>query len=254
MTIANYKEHRQAFEALLEIDCSKPILLFKGESGNGKTTLMRHCQTLIHQDIYQVLVDLKHPINVIHFLYKSAQSLNWDYLDRLSEPTQRIDIDINGNTQVGVGNTINVTLKAFYEKNVLQQRAERYMALTHVLGKFINNLDHPCVFLIDHYEKADAEFKDWVARDLLSSAAKYQQMRVVIAGQSVPDSSEWTHCRVIKELDGVHEAEEWLPVIKAMAREVPSPSPIELLRGFCIALNGNPDAIMKLIEKFPYAQ
>jgi energy-coupling factor transporter ATP-binding protein EcfA2 len=258
MSIANYKEHRQAFKALLEANCSKPILLFKGKSGNGKSTLMEHCQTQIHQDIHQVLVDLRSPTNVMQFFYKSAERLNWDSFEHfkkyLNELTQEFNINVNGNTQAGVGNMINVELKTFFESTTLEQRAERYTVLTHAWAKDINNLDHPCVLLLDAYEKAHTEFQDWVTRDLLNSAANSQHIRVVVAGQSVPDSFEWKHRSVIKELDGVHEAEEWLPVIKAMGRVVPSPSPIELLRGFCIALNGNPAAIKKLIEKFPRIQ
>jgi energy-coupling factor transporter ATP-binding protein EcfA2 len=258
MCIANYKEHRQAFKALLETDCSKPILLFKGESGTGKSTLMKYCRTLIPSDSHQFLVDLRNTNNVMQIFLKTGARLGWDYFEnfqqQIGELNRQLNINIDGNTQAGVGNMINVELKALFENTTPEQRAERYTALTYAWAKDINNLNKPCLLLLDVYEQAQTEIKGWIDGDFLSCAADSRQIRVVIAGQSIPESFEWSHCCEIKELDGVHEAEEWLLAIKAMGRVVPSPSPIELLRGFCIALNGNPAAIMKFIEKFPRAQ
>lgn len=153
-----------------------------------------------------------------------------------------------------MGNVISVELKALFENTTPEQRAERYTTLTYAWAEDINKLDHPCLLLFDVYEKSSSEVKGWIDGDFLSCAADSQQLRVVIAGKSIPESFEWKNRSEIKELDGVHEAEEWLLVIKAMGRVVSSPNPIELLRGFCIALNGNPAAIMKFIEKFPRVQ
>jgi energy-coupling factor transporter ATP-binding protein EcfA2 len=258
MSIANYREHRQAFKALLEANCSKPILLFKGESGTGKSTLMEYCRSNIHQDIHQVPVDLRNTTNAMQIFLQTVRHLSWDYFDnfrqQVSELNRQFKIDINSNTQAGVGNVINVELKALFENTTPEQRAERYTTLTHAWTEDINKLDKPCILLLDVYDQAKTEIKGWIDGDFLSCAADSKQMRVVIAGQSVPESFSWNHCCELKKLYGVHEAEEWLPVIRAMGRIVPAQNPLDFLAGICHALNGNPAAIVKAIENFPRAQ
>jgi energy-coupling factor transporter ATP-binding protein EcfA2 len=258
MHIANYKEHREAFSALLNGSCDKPILLFKGESGTGKSTLLEHCRTKIQKDIHHVSVDLRNTSNVMQIFLQTGRRLNWDYFDNfrqnVGELNRNLNITVNDNIQAGVSNMINVELKALFDNATPEQRTERYTTLTDAWAKDINALNKPCVLLLDVYEQANSEIKRWIDGDFLSCAADSQQMRVVIAGQKVPQSFEWNHCCQIKELDGVHEAEEWLPVVKAMGRIVPSPTPIEFLRGLCIGLNGNPSTIVQFIEKFPRIQ
>jgi len=251
MCIANYKEHTQAFNALLQKDCNKPILLFKGESGTGKSTLLKNCRTLIQKDIHQVSVDLRNTSNVMQIFYKLVESLTLEHFDNfkqhLDEITRQLNINVNGNTQGGVGNIINIEC----ENAALEQRAERYTVLTNAWTKEINNLHNPCVLLIDVYEQANSEIKRWIDGDLLSCAADSRQMRVVIAGKSVPESFEWDYRCELKELYGVPEAEEWLPVVKAMGRRIPAQNPIDFLAGICYTLKGNPSEIVKTIEGFP---
>ncbi|MGZ8182832.1 MAG: AAA family ATPase [Methylobacter sp.] len=255
MSIANYREHRKAFSALLEADCGKPILLFKGESGMGKSTLIKYCRTQIDKDINHVLIDLRTTSNFLQIFDKLAECLTSEHFDnfreRLGELNRQLNINVTGNTQAGVGNMINVELNALFENTTPEQRAERYTALTKAWAKEINNLDKPCVLLIDVYEKANSEIKQWIDGDLLNCAAKSTQMRVVIAGQNLPESLEWEHCSELKELVGVHEATEWLPVVSAMGRRTPEEPLLTYLVAMCSIFKGNPDDIVKWIKTFP---
>lgn len=258
MSIANYKEHREAFKALLSEDCGKPILLFQGKSGTGKSTLLEFCRNQIASNGYQILVDLRNTSNVMQIFSQSGRRLTWEcfnnFKSHLNDLSRQFNINVNENTQAGVGNTINVELKALFENTTLEQRAERYTALTNAWIADMDQLDKPCVLLFDVYEKANSEIKRWIDGDFLSCVTDSQQIRVVIAGQSVPDSFEWKHCCELKELYGVHEAEEWLPVIKAKGRVIPAQNPIDYLAGICDALNGNPSAIIEIINRFPREQ
>jgi hypothetical protein len=258
MCIANYREHTQAFNFLLDKDCNKPILLFKGESGTGKSTLMEHCRTLIQKDIYQVSVDLRNTSNVMQIFFQTGRCLTWDcfenFTQQLGELNRQFNINVNGNTQAGVGNMINVELKALFENTTPEQRAERYTALTNAWSEDINNLDSQCVVLLDVYEQASTEIKRWIDGDFLSCVADSKQMRVVIAGQTVPQSFEWSRFCELKELYGVRDAEEWLPVIRAKGRRIPIEPQLIFLAGICHALNGNPGAIAKVIDGFPRQQ
>jgi hypothetical protein len=255
MSIANYKEHRNAFSALLEKDCDKPILLFKGESGTGKSTLIKYCRNQIDKDINHVLIDLRYTSNFLQISEKLSECLDLEHSDnfnqQLDKLNQQLNINVTGNTQAGAGNMISLALNETLEH---QQRTERYTALTKTWIREINNLGKQCVLFIDVYEKASSEIEQWVNADLLNCVAKFKKMRVVIAGKSLPENSEWEHFCEIKELDGVHEAEEWLPVIKAMGRVIPSSSPIEFLRAACLISKGRPNDIVNFIKTFPIAQ
>ncbi|MFI3122296.1 MAG: hypothetical protein QX191_03795 [Methylococcaceae bacterium] len=258
MSIANYKEHTKAFNSLLHKNCNKPILLFKGGSGTGKSFLMEHCRAQIQGDVHQVLVDLRATSNVMQIFLQTGRRLSWECFDNfkqhVGELNRQLNINVNGNTQAGVGNMINVELKALFDNATLEQRDERYSTLTNAWAEDINNLDNPCVLLLDVYESANSEIKRWITGDLLSCAVDSAQMRVVVAGQDVPESFGWNHCSELKELYGVPEAEEWLPVIKALGRRIPIEPQLTYLAGICHALKGNPGAIAKVIEGFPRQQ
>ncbi|ASF47496.1 AAA family ATPase [Methylovulum psychrotolerans] len=257
MSIANYKEHREAFRTLLEEDCCKPILLFKGESGTGKSTLLKYCREQINNH-HQVSIDLRNTADVMQIFLQTCNHLKRDHFDHfkqhLSNLNQDFNINVNGNAQAGVGNMINVELKALFANTTPEQRAERNSALTHAWIDDINNFDKPCVMLIDVYEQANTEIKRWIDSDFLNCVADSQQIRVVIAGQNVPESFVWNHRSKLKTLYGVPEAEEWLPVIEAMGRTIPVEPQLTYLAGICHALKGNPAEIRKIIENFPRLQ
>ncbi len=78
-------------------------------------------------------------------------------------------------------------------------------------------------------------------------------LKVVVAGQEVPDRNniEWDDCCKFHKLYGVWEAKHWLPVVKAMKRRILVESELDWMAGICHALDGKPDAIMKIIQGLP---
>jgi hypothetical protein len=248
--IANYTEQRLAFDALLQDDCCKPILLYKGESGSGKSTLMGHCRTQINNDFHHALVGLS-DLSVMQFFYQIGRSLGWQHFDgfkaHLNSLNKQFDVNLNDNTQSGMGNRIRVELNAFVKGMSLEEKRDYYSTLTHVWSEDINNLSKPCVLLLDVYEKTPTETQHWLVHDFLSCAAYSEKMRVVVAGQSVPENINWNNCCETKKLEGIHQAEEWLPVIRAMQLEEP---PLKFLQNFCVYSNGRPSEMLKFINAF----
>ena len=56
---ANYNDERAAFSSLLKTECAQRVLFYKGDSGSGKTSLLRACRKAIPATIDKVLVDFK---------------------------------------------------------------------------------------------------------------------------------------------------------------------------------------------------
>jgi hypothetical protein len=243
MSIANYKEHRQAFNNLLQADCDKPILLFKGKVGIGKSTLVEYCCDSVTNTHYAYFNFKNHTKNIQQVFYTLAENLKLENVDDFLEIIP--SVNIGGNTQAGVGNVINVELN----QNILIQRAEYHTKLTKRLVKEANRFQDPFIIFIDTYEKANTEIQSWIKGDLLNCVKIENKLRVVIAGQNVPEiSHEWKRYSILKELHGVHEAEEWLPVIDAKRKKSP---PSEFLKSFCAFANGNPSKMLEYIEAFP---
>jgi energy-coupling factor transporter ATP-binding protein EcfA2 len=248
MSIANYKEHRNAFSALLEKDCDKPILLFKGESGMGKSTLMKHCWQLVKTRPHLYLDFKESTTNIMQIFDKLAYKLGLDGVDcLLNNP----NINFSSNIQAGVGNTMNVEMN--YHNP--EQWNMYLIQLTKALLKNIDEFDNDFILLMDTYENTNGEIQKWVQSNLLPSVENHKKLRVIIAGKSVPDqNSEWETCCKLKELQGVHEAEEWLPIIELMGRKELSLESLELFKCFCRDYTkGSPSEIIKFIETFPLA-
>ena len=51
---ADYREQRSAFDELCKLKCDHPILFFEGESGSGKTALLRDCMNRIPDGIEHI--------------------------------------------------------------------------------------------------------------------------------------------------------------------------------------------------------
>lgn len=106
---------------------------------------------------------------------------------------------------------------------------------------------------MDTFESATAEVAEWISGPLLARVANTPPVRVVVAGQQVPDENniEWCQCCAVYDLRGVREARYWMPVVQSLGRRVPSE---DYLAGICDALKGQPLAIMIQIQTFPEQQ
>ena len=136
-------------------------------------------------------------------------------------------------------------------ENIEDQR-QRLAGLTDAWFADLHGLQAPFLLVLDTFEQASTEVQHWVAHQLLPGVTNTPQMRVLIAGQTIPEQSiEWDHCCDSELLPGVLDAEAWLPVAEAMQRQIPSK---EWLAGVCYALKGNPSKILKAIETRPQVQ
>ena len=252
--IANYKEPREAFAALMCSPCNHRILLMRGEPGSGKTTLLQHFCERVEKPAARVPIQLRgSTVNVAEIFSRIGQSIKWDRLPRFTEKVAELEgkpnIKVDKNWLAGINNRINVTLRV---ENQLD-RDERHTALTDAWFEDMAVLNHPVVIVFDTYNEAPSEVQNWIEGPFLARAAGADPIRVVIAGREVPNKNniEWGSCCQAHDLFGVEDAQHWMPLVEAMRRRVDVRDPQSWLAGICHVLKGNPGEIMKVIEKLP---
>jgi len=252
--IANYQAERLAFNELLQPDCERRILLFEGKSGSGKSTLLKHCRTHISKESHPIPVDLRGTsLSLAGLFFNMTRRLKNErfaaFADKVAELSGRSAVELKNAAQWGNENQINVALQA--GGNLSPD--ERLAQLTHAWFSDMQAVQRQCVVMMDTFEQANDEMKEWVSGEFLTEVANSENLRVTVAGQIVPDASriEWGHCCEKWTLYGVKEAKHWLPVVEALGKKIPSPEPFGFLQGICSAFKGNPSEIFEHIKNFP---
>lgn len=255
--LADFEREREAITKLLQPDCQERILLFSGESGIGKTQLLKFCLGKIQDPKRKIQIDLKGGIHGITEIFsRSALDLKWDrenlFIRTVTNPQPEPRIQVNENSLAGINNSISVYLNV----DRLADREQRRSELTEAWFGELAALRYPILIVMDTFEQATTEVKNWIGGPFLARVARLEQLRVVIAGQQVPDANsiEWGHCCASYSLSGVPDARHWLPVVQAMQRRVPFADPLSALGGICAALKGRPNAIMQFLETLPLAE
>lgn len=254
--LANCLPEREAFSSLLNADCRKHIVTFQGESGTGKTTLLNACLENISSTILHIPLNCKgSAVSVAEVFSRTGFRLSWDrfptFIAQVAELSETAHVTVDGNWLMGINNKINVALKA----ETPLDRKERRVALTDAWFKDVRSIKNVLLISIDTFEQATPETSKWVSGPFLFRAADTENLRVLIAGQKVPDhhehASEWGYCCNAFQLVGIKEAKFWMPVIESLGYVVPNLNPLDFMAGICHVLNGRPAEIMKVIEGFP---
>jgi|CXWK01.1.fsa_nt_gi hypothetical protein len=250
--IANYEHARALFDLLLTADTRERILLLEGESGTGKSTLLFVCLDSAGA-IRQVRFSFKETaISVNEVFYRAGDMLGWEHFPRF---LTRVDemattrVQVQGNPQVGINNKLEVALTG--EK--IEDQDVRLAELTKAWFADVALFHDDVLFVFDHFEKAGTPVQRWLSGPFLARAAGTPRLRVVIAGQLVPegDNIEWGGCCRASKLTGVPEARHWLPVVQALNRHVGDLDLLSFLSGICLVHKGRPDAIMNSIMDLP---
>jgi hypothetical protein len=251
--IADYEGPRRAFDALLQPACDRRILLLCGSSGTGKTRLLEHCRARTPPEIALVAVDLRGTITgVAEIFSRFGFALTWSLLTRFTARIAALEgggatrIVVDRNWQLGFNNRISVVLHTGDEASRGQRRTE----LTDALFEDLAQIARPVLILFDTFEHAPSEVQEWLGGPFLARAAHTTAVRVVIAGQKVPNSNaiDWGYCCAPHDLRGVRDARYWLPVVREMQRRIPKPPEETYMAAICNVLQGNPLSIMNWIE------
>jgi len=246
--LANYRKEREAFKNLLRHDNTHRVLLLRGESGMGKTTLLRAFEELLDSDnVCYVPFDCKDIITLEEVFYRIGSFLNWQTLPHLTEcisalENPEVHVTMNHNWLVGIRNHLKIVLEN-------TQRQDHSVQLVDALTEDLKKLQRSLLILFDTYEKMDSDVKLWT--DLfLARISLFSQVRVVIAGQQLPEFDKVGLKRFTQhfKLQGVPLEEDWLPYLQSQQRTTEDVEERKFLKLICGSCKGHPKEIAKIID------
>ena len=249
--IANYTAEQVHFQKLVENDTESNILLFRGESGSGKSYLIEHCLTNL-KGVPSVLLKLQNGGETIPTLFtRLGQKCGWQNLPHFTNTVANLleqpDKANHRPWLMGMHRHLGEVSKI----GDLESRRDRYRYLTDAWFADTLQFETPFILAVDGYEQASTLFTNWFSEDFLQGVANSGRTRVLVGGKKVPDIEDvgWSLCASLHELKGIHEAEEWLVWAEKAGYQIPS---LELMAGVVIALKGKPNEIVQTIKsEFP---
>ncbi|MCP4421918.1 MAG: ATP-binding protein [Chloroflexi bacterium] len=249
LPLANYQDEQAQFQKLLEPTSTQRILMFHGESGSGKSRLLEWCVEQVPTHMRYLSVQLRgSDTNAAHILYRLGRSIGWERLNTFTQHIAHLLQTPEANGQRTFPE-MRRHLSGLLQKAEPSLRKQHRASVTDAWFADVTTFRSPLLLILDTYEKRTTELDQWFSQQFLPWVADTSAMRVLVAGQNVPEqSSDWRHCCSIHQLQGVHDAQAWLPIARAMGRDVAS---LEYLAGACAMAKGNPSQIVEFIKLLP---
>lgn len=261
--LADYVDQRKAVDNLLLPGCSKRILIFKGESGFGKSALIQYCSEQARSaGILQIPLDFKDPaVSVAEIFNRSGSWIGWKNLPNFTRSVAEMqatpEIKVDKNWLLGINNKITVVLGV----STPDAKEERRSMLTEAWFEDLKAIGKTILFIFENYHEIGTEADEWVRGRFLARAAPVEHVRIVMGCQpkKVPDNNNitWGPFAETYELTGVRDPKHWLPVFEALKKRLPEDyyptTPLFWLKLMCDANLGQPSTMMQVITRLPRA-
>ncbi len=245
--IANYTHELEQFNQLIDMSNELNILMLQGESGSGKSHFISHCLKLA-KELPSAHVKLENGGESVTTLFNVMGSkVGRQHLPLFSEAISGL-----------VGESLAEEADAMWQiklRRYLRQigktadlptKLAHFQVLTDSWFADSLNFPTPLIVAIDTYEKRSTEFDNWIRDEFLYGIAHSNNIKVLLGGQSLPDTDpEWEAFVSSLQLKGVSDPQDWLAWGEEVGLDLPS---ADVIMGICMALKGNPSAIVQTLE------
>lgn len=249
MKLANRTKEVEFFKQMLLGQIPKQILLIQADSGMGKTSLLAKFAglCLVHSEaVLLVQIDLKSAktTGIAYIFSRLQRKLGEGNFTRFNAALREFlstGIEVSGNQIEGTENQIQVVLHTENE-DIYNIRLNK---LQEAFFSDLQALKKPILIIFDTFNSAPLQLANWIGGGFLAEIADIENIKVVIAGQSVPTPTiEWmdkseTHC-----LFSIDDINNWY----SFARDKGLPFKKEEIKVFVRLLNGHPAKIMNAFE------
>jgi predicted ATPase len=214
--IADRHDEVDCFLELVSNHCGQKIMMLKGPSNRGKSTLLQELRRIAmeFQSIVVASANLKGGVTLPEVLNCISQEL--------------------------AGSIQFPRYKQALEHNP--------RAIDQAIIEDIVAAGTPTVIFIDTFEEAARDCRQWIESQLLPFVIRHNAVRVVITGHRVPDPPErWNNWIRVQELLPICEAVHWCRYRDTLGVESPSDA---LIQQFVVKANGDPLAMDALIRVY----
>jgi len=189
MRLANRTREVEFFKKMLRGEIAQRILLIQGDTGMGKTELLKEfvalCPVYAEAAIL-VKIDLKSAETGIAYIFSKLQNScgkeNFTKFNRVLSKFLSSGVEVSDNQIEGTENEIQVIVNA-------EGKDERDFRLDQLQRAFFQDLQaikKSIVMILDTFNAAPATLADWIEGGFLAEVANAKNIRVVIAGQYLP--------------------------------------------------------------------
>jgi hypothetical protein len=248
MRLANRTKEADFFRKMLRGDTSQRILLIQAASGMGKTSLLAEFASLCHvqsETALLIKIDLKSAQTGIAYIFSKLQNrLGENSFTRFNAALSkflRAGVEISDNQIEGTENQIQVVLNTESE----DVRNFRLSELQRSFFLDLQGIQKPIVIILDTFNLAPASLADWIEGEFLAAVADAKNIRVVIAGQSIPKPTiEWEDIAEVHFLEPINDIEVWYPFLQEKGLLLEQ----QTVQAFVIHLEGQPSMILQVLE------
>jgi hypothetical protein len=211
---------------------------------------MERFEVMCPAEAFSVHLDLKDAREEgVAFIFRLTQKIlgrqNFPRLNKILyrlQDSSPVNLRIQDNTLSGQQNQIQVILQA----NSLEERQDRLMKIQEAFFEDLQHFKKPIVFILDTFNLATEELARWVEVSLFMEVKYNANLRVVVAGQKVPEpSGVWRKLHHCCRLNSITDLNEWFQYAKDVGYSVRQ---IEELRLLVYGLDGFPKGIAMALE------